>query len=178
MKLRWFWILMVLGGVACGDDESSEGDLNSENSNLVVNNTAGSTNNQSSDENNTSSTNNVTNNQDNFNTATSNDTNNTTTNNANNSNSSNNSGTTNTATNNEVGAANCMEIMQCLLVCNTGDLECQDACKANGSDDAQVKIGAYLGCVDTLCAEATGVTELTECVLANCGAEQDACLEG
>lgn len=177
MKLRWFWILMVLGGVACGDDESSEGDPNSENSNLVVNNATASTNNQNS-ENNASSTDNVTNNQDNFNTATSNDTNNTTTNNANNSNSSNNSGTTNTATNNEVGAADCMEIMQCLLVCNTGDLECQDACKANGSDDAQVKIGAYLGCVDTLCAEATGVTELTECVLANCGAEQDACLEG
>jgi len=92
-------------------------------------------------------------------------------------NATNNSTSTNNSTNNISAGVTCMEILQCLLVCNTEDEICRQDCKETGSPAAHRKIDAYLGCVDTLCADATGVTELTECVLDKCGTEQAACLE-
>ena len=168
MDKRWIAIFLVV--VACGDD--------SDTSSGTTNNTT-STNNTTN--NSTLGTNNSTDGQtSNSNTSTNNSTNNTSTNNTANNVSSSNNATNNDTTpvnNMTTGGATCMEILQCLLVCNTGDELCIQTCKESGSADAQVKIDAYLMCVDTLCADATGVTELTECVLDQCGEEQDACLE-
>ncbi len=170
MDKRLLWIGVVLGLAACGGDDdvasgtnmssnnTTSGMSNNTTNNAVTNNTeldaGGDVATSDADQ---GSANNTANN------ATNNATNNTT--------------TTNNSVNNITSGVTCMEVLQCLLVCNTEDDVCMQDCKDTGSPAAHTKIDAYLGCVDTLCADATGVTELTECVLDQCGAEQKSCLE-
>lgn len=173
MNKRLLWIGVMLGLAACGgdDDASSSSQSNSSSNNLSSNNSS------------TSETNNVENNGPQADAGSDSafaeadsgfvDAGNNTTSN----NSSNNTTSTNNSTNNIAAGVTCMEILQCLLVCNTEDEICRKDCKDTGSPAAHKKIDAYLGCVDTACADAPGATELTECVLAKCKTEQAACLE-
>ncbi len=173
MNKRLLWIGVIMGLAACGgdDDSSSSSKSNSSANNLSSN---GSTNN---------STNNVENNGPDVDAgsdsgfADADPSGDDAANNATSNNSSNNTTSTNNTTTNIAAGVTCMEILQCLLVCNTEDEVCRQDCKDTGSPAAHRKIDAYLGCVDTVCADATGVTELTECVLDKCSVEQAACLE-
>jgi hypothetical protein len=170
MDKRLLWIGVVLGLAACGGDDDVTPDPNTASNNTV----SGLSNNSTSNAyaNNTEAdagSDVVTTDPDQ---SSHNDTGNNATNNA-----TNNTVATNNSANNITSGVTCMEILQCLLICNTEDTMCMQDCKDTGSPAAHTKIDAYLGCVDTLCADATGVTELTECVLDKCGEQQAACLE-
>lgn len=169
LRMKWIWIASLVVGLGCGDDESAP-------ANQVNANVASSNNATNADENtgntNQGSENNLnvgeTNNQKNA------STNNTSTNNTLTNNTANNA--TNNTTNNQPMGISCMEILQCLLVCTTGDEECQAECSSQGTEDAQKEIDAFLGCVDMYCEDAMTVTTLTECTLEYCSEEQNTCL--
>lgn len=173
MDKRWLWIGVVLGLAACGGDDDVTPESNTSSNSTVNGMSNNSTNNVEANNTEADAGADVATDPDQG--AVNNTVNNATNNTANNA--TNNTTTTNNSANNISSGVTCMEILQCLLVCNTEDAVCMQDCKDTGSPAAHTKIDAYLGCVDTLCADATGVTELTECVLDKCGEEQAACLE-
>lgn len=179
MDRKILWIVMALAFAGCGDDgnDSTAGLQNHATGN---NDTSGANDNASlqtnSGTNASADPNGTTGDGTNQNNATATNGNTASTNNTNNDSTNNDTGAT--PDNLTTGAASCMEILQCLLVCNTEDHACRQDCEKSGTADAQDQIGAYLGCVDELCADATGVTELTECTLDHCGDAQNACLDG
>lgn len=164
LRMKWIWIAGLVVGIGCGDDDSVP-------ENNVSANIASSNNQTNSDENNTGTANQGSENNliapktNNQNTSTNNTATNNTTNNTN-----------NTSSNNQMMGISCMEILQCLLVCTTGDETCQAECSSQGTPSAQMEIDAFLGCVDTHCEDAMTVTTLTECTLENCSEEQNTCL--
>lgn len=170
MDKRLLWIGVVLGLAACGGDDDVTPGTNTSSNNTVSGMSNNSTNNAYTDNAEADAGADV------ANTDPDQGLGNNTTNNATNG-ATNNTVATNNSANNITSGVTCMEILQCLLVCNTEDAVCMQDCKDTGSPAAHTKIDAYLGCVDTLCAEATGVTELTECVLDKCAEQQAACLE-
>jgi hypothetical protein len=164
MKAKILWVLAAVCLVtACSSsDDSSTNNANN-----------------SSGENNANNTNS----QNNTNSNTANNSNNTDNNASNNSNNSSNNVSNNVNNTNNadmgtdmMGTLSCNEILQCLLGCDSGDVPCENNCVGQGTPLAQMQISNFLSCVDTNCAEAMGVTELTECTLTNCSDEQNACL--
>ena len=71
------------------------------------------------------------------------------------------------------GTATCLDIYYCSKDCT--DQACLDACIASGTPEAQETLNAMYTCWETYCADTAEQEEFSDCVMANCANETEAC---
>ncbi len=74
------------------------------------------------------------------------------------------------------GDLSCSQVYDCMVDCGS-DQQCQQGCKDRGSDTAQRRMDAMLGCFRQECGDVEG-DAWQECVQARCGAEIETCFSG
>ena len=65
------------------------------------------------------------------------------------------------------GSSSCQEILSCAIECE--EPNCEETCFENGSAAGKAQLEALIGCVQA------NDCEDDECIIANCGAEYEAC---